>query len=162
MAEKISALRTMLAKDVISAKLASAYITIDGNRYLLFQAKKIKLKFEKTKKEVGILGRLQTGHKATGGNGTGSMTIYQNTDLFTQMLIEYIHTGRDIYFDMQISNFDPTSDAGRQTIIVKGCNINGADLASADADGDWLEQDIDFTWEDVQMPESFKLLDGMK
>lgn len=33
------ALKTMRAGDVISAKLANAYITVDGNRYLLFQAK---------------------------------------------------------------------------------------------------------------------------
>ena len=41
MADEISAIRTMLAKDVISAKLASAYVTVDGNRYLLFQAKSL-------------------------------------------------------------------------------------------------------------------------
>ena len=47
MADEISAIRTMLAKDVISAKLASAYVTVDGNRYLLFQAKRIKKKIKK-------------------------------------------------------------------------------------------------------------------
>ena len=36
MAEELNAIRTMLAKDVISAKLSTAYVTIDGNRYLLF------------------------------------------------------------------------------------------------------------------------------
>jgi hypothetical protein len=34
-------------------------------------------------------------------------------------------------------------------------------LASFDADGDFLEQDIDFTYEDFEMPEKFKILDGM-
>lgn len=34
------AIKTMLAKDVINAKLATAYITVNGKRYLLFQAKK--------------------------------------------------------------------------------------------------------------------------
>lgn len=36
----LNAIRTMAAKDVVSAKLANAYVTIDGNRYLLFQAKR--------------------------------------------------------------------------------------------------------------------------
>ena len=44
------ALKTMRAGDVISAKLANAYITVDGNRYLLFQAKKLEAKVEKEKK----------------------------------------------------------------------------------------------------------------
>ena len=35
------AIKTMLAKDVINAKLATAYITVNGKRYLLFQAKKL-------------------------------------------------------------------------------------------------------------------------
>ena len=47
MADEISAIRTMLAKDVISAKLASAYVTVDGNRYLLFQAKSLEATIEK-------------------------------------------------------------------------------------------------------------------
>ena len=46
------AIRTMFAGDVISAKLASAYVTISGNRYLLFQAKSLNATIEKDKKEV--------------------------------------------------------------------------------------------------------------
>ena len=34
-----NAITTMRAKDTVSAKLASAYVTIEGRRYLLFQAK---------------------------------------------------------------------------------------------------------------------------
>ena len=54
MADEISAIRTMLAKDVISAKLASAYVTVDGNRYLLFQAKSLEATIEKEKEEVRV------------------------------------------------------------------------------------------------------------
>ena len=36
MSEELNAIRTMIAGDVISAKLATAYVTIDSNRYLLF------------------------------------------------------------------------------------------------------------------------------
>lgn len=49
------ALKTMRAGDVISAKLANAYITVDGNRYLLFQAKKLEAKVEKEKKKYPSL-----------------------------------------------------------------------------------------------------------
>lgn len=158
----INAIRTMLAKDVIAAKLATAYITVDSNRYLLFQAKKFSAKFEKTKKEVNILGKLASGHKANGGNGTGSMTIYHNTSLFAKMMKDYKDTGEDVYFDIQITNNDPTSDAGRQTSIFKDCNLDNAVIASFDADGDWLEQDVDFTFEDFELPETFAQLDGMQ
>lgn len=45
----IDAIRTMQAKDVVAAKMASAFVTIDGNRYLLFQAKNLEAKLEKDK-----------------------------------------------------------------------------------------------------------------
>lgn len=157
----IDAIRTMQAKDVVAAKMASAFVTIDGNRYLLFQAKNLEAKLEKDKQEVAILGRMSKGHKTVSVNGTGSMTIYKNTALFDQMLLKLKSTGEDTYFDMQVSNNDPTSAAGRQTTILKDCNIDSAIVANYDADGEWLEQDIDFTFEDIEQPEQFAQLDGM-
>lgn len=152
---------TMNAKDAISAKLAKAYITIGTNRYLLFQAKNLEATFEKTKSEVAILGKTGMGHKSTGWNGTGSMTIYKNTEIFDDMCERFKLTGEDTYFDLQITNEDPTSAAGRSTKILKGCNIDGAVIAAFDADGEWLEQDVDFTFEDYESPEKFSQLAGM-
>lgn len=158
----LNAIRTMAAKDVVSAKLANAYVTIDGNRYLLFQAKNLKASIKKTKQEVDILGRPTKGHKATGASCSGSLTIYYNTSLFTKMLKGYKDTGADTYFDIQITNNDPTSDAGEHRIILKDCNLDGGEIAAFDAAGDWLEQELDFTFEDWEEPEAFKYLDGMK
>lgn len=158
----IDAIRTMRAQDVIAAKMASAYVTVNGERFLLFQAKNLKAYLKKDKQEVAILGRMCKGHKTVSVDGTGSMTIYKNTAIFDQMLLKLKNTGEDTYFDMQLSNDDPTSAAGRQTTILKDCNIDGADIANFDADGEWLEQEIDFTYEDIEQPEQFAVLDGMK
>ena len=54
--------RTMHAKDVVSAKLASCYITIDGERFLLMQAKNLEARVEKNKVEVPILGNTVSAH----------------------------------------------------------------------------------------------------
>lgn len=161
MAAPINAIRTMQAKDVVNARLASAFVTVNGERFLLFQAKTLEAKFEKSKSEVPILGRVSSGHKATGGNGTGSMTIYKNTSRFTKMMKDYKDTGSDIYFDMQITANDPTSDAGEETIILKDCNLDSVVVAAFDTSGDWLEQEVDFTFEDWEMPTAYKDLDGM-
>ena len=48
--EILDALKTMDAADVVSSKLASCYIVENGNRYLLFQAKKLSAKIKKKKK----------------------------------------------------------------------------------------------------------------
>ena len=158
MADKV---QTMLAKDVIRAVQARAYMTINGKRRLLLNAKKIEIKLDKTKDEVSILGRVTKGNKSVGAKGTGSMTVYDNTPIFTELMLDFMNKGKDVYFDLQVTNEDPDSAAGTRTVIVKGVNIDNFDLTLADADGKYLEQDVDFTFEGLEIPENFKELDGM-
>ena len=151
---------TMSAKDTISAALAECFVTIGTRRYNFMQAINLEATFEKTMTEVPILGKTGKGNKATGWKGTGSATFHYNTSIFRQMMLDYKETGEDTYFEMQITNEDPTSAVGRQTIILKDCNIDGGILAKFDADADYLDEDMDFTFEDFSMPESFSDLTG--
>ena len=151
----------MKGKDAISAKLAECFVTIEGNRYNFMQAINLEATMEKTKTEVPILGKTGTGNKASGWKGTGSATFHYNTSIFRELLCRYKDTGEDIYFDIQITNEDETSAVGRQTIILKDCNMDSGILAKFDADGEYLDEDMDFTFEDWEMPEKFAQLDGM-
>lgn len=151
----------MNAKDSVSASLAECFVTIEGNRYNFMQALNLEAKLEKTKTEVPILGKTGKGNKATGWKGTGSATFHYNTSIFRELLERFKNTGEDIYFDIQVTNEDPTSSVGRQTVILKDCNIDGGVLAKFDADGEYLDEDMDFTFEDFEIPEKFKLLNGM-
>lgn len=151
----------MKGKDTVSAKLAECFITIGSNRYNFMQAINLEAKFEKIKTEVPILGQTGKGNKSVGWKGTGSATFHYNTSLFRQMMLDFKNSGQDVYFEIQITNEDPTSAVGRQTIVLVDCNIDGGVLAKFDADAEYLDEDVDFTFEDFRMPESFKLLDGM-
>lgn len=151
----------MNAKDSVSASLAECFVTIDGNRYNFMQAINLEANFEKTKTEVPILGKTGRGNKSTGWSGSGSATFHYNTSIFRELLYKFKETGEDVYFDIQITNEDPTSAVGRQTIILKDCNMDGGILAKFDADGEYLDEDMDFTFEDFEMPEKFKNLKGM-
>ena len=153
---------TMKAKDAISAKLAECFITISGNRYNFMQMINFEGNFEKTKSEVPILGKTGTGNKATGWKGTFSGTAHYNQSIFRQALLAFKDTGEDVYFEIQVTNDDPTSAAGRQTVVFLDCNTDGGILAKFDADGEYLDEDIEGTFEDFKMPETFKLLDGMQ
>ncbi len=152
---------TMKSKDVLSAKLAECFVTIRGNRYNFMQAIDLEAKFEKNKSKIPILGKTGAGNRSTGWEGTLSATFHYNTSIFRQLLLEYKDTGEDVYFEIQVSNEDPTSSAGRQTIVFVDCNMDGGILAKFDADGEYLDEDMDCTFEDFKMPESFKLLEGM-
>ena len=151
----------MQSKDAIAAKLAEVYATIRGNRYNIMQMINFEASFEKTKTEVPVLGKTGTGNKTTGWKGSGSATCHYNTSIFRELLMEYKDTGEDVYFEIQVTNDDPTSAAGRQTVVFIDCNLDGGILAKFDADGEYLDEDMDFTFEDFKMPETFRLLDGM-
>jgi len=151
----------MNSKDAISGSLAKCFVTLDGNRYEFMQAINLEASIEKNKVEVPILGKTGKGNKSTGWRGAGNATFHYNTSIFRKLLKKYKDTGEDFYFDIQVTNEDPTSIVGRQTIILKDCNLDGGVLAKFDADADYLEETIDFTFEDFEMPEEFGLLPGM-
>ena len=152
----------MTAKDAVSAKLAECYIKINGKRYNFMQIINFEAKFEKNKTEVPILGKTGTGNKSTGWKGTGSGTFHYNTSIFRQMMVDYKNTGEDAYFEIEVTNNDPVSAAGKQSITFLDCNIDGGILAKFDADGEYLDEDMDFTFEDFEMTSAFKLLPGME
>jgi len=151
----------MNARDAISASLAECYVTINGNRYNFMQAIGLTASLEKSKTEVPILGRTGRGNKSTGWKGTGNATFHYNTSIFRELLYQFKQTGEDVYFDIQVSNEDPTSAAGRQTVILKDCNIDGGILAKFDADAAYLDEELEFTFEDFELPETFTVLAGM-
>lgn len=153
---------TMNARDAISAPLAECYVTINGNRYNFMQAIDLEASFEKNKTEVPILGKTAKGNKASGWSGSGSATFHYNTSIFRKLFLQYKETGEDVYFDIQVTNEDPTSTIGRQTVILKDCNMDGGILAKFDADGEYLDESMDFTFEDFEMPEEFTMLNGMQ
>ena len=154
-------MQTMNAKDAVSASLAECFVTIEGNRYNFMQAINLEAKIEKLKSEVPILGKTGKGNKSTGWKGTGSATFHYNTSIFRDLLYKFKETGEDVYFDIQVTNEDAVSSVGRQTVILKDCNIDGGILTKFDADAEYLDEEINFTFEDFELPEKFKTLPGM-
>jgi len=152
----------MKGKDAISGSLAKCFVTIGNKRYSFMQAINVKAEMEKTKVEVPILGKTGKGNKAAGWKGTGSATFHMNTSIFRELLQEYTRTGKDVYFDMQLVNEDPTASVGKQTIMLIDCNLDGGIIALFDADADYLEDEFDFTFEDWKIVDKFTDLDGMK
>ena len=145
-------MKTLNAPDTISGKEGRAYAKINGNNEDLFMAKNIESTVEKAKSEIKAIGKRMTGHKTTGGNGTGSMTLYYLTPLFRDMIKQWKETGVDVYFDMVVENDDPESSAGKQSVLLIGCNLDSTILAKLDGDSDDpLDEDVDFTFEDFDI-----------
>ena len=150
----------MDAKDAVYGSLAECFVTIGSRRYNFMSLTEFESSWEVNIVDVPILGKVGMGHKAAGGKGTWKGTAHYNQSVLRQALLDYKNTGEDVYFEMQITNDDPTSDAGRQTIIFYDCNTDGGVLAKFDADGEYLDEEIEGTFEDFSMPESFANLTG--
>jgi hypothetical protein len=71
------------------------------------------------------------------------------------MASSYAKTGQDTYFNITIVNDDPTSTIGKQTVVLYNCNIDNVVLARLDTESDVLEDDIDFTFDDFDILDSF-------
>lgn len=153
--------QTMNARDAISASLAECFITIEGNRYNFAQMISLEAEFKKNKSKIPILGKTGKGNRSTGWEGSGSATLHYNQSILRELMYRYKETGEDVYFDIQVTNEDPTSSVGRQTVILKDANLDGGVLTKFDADAEYLDEDVDFTFEDFEIPEKFKLLSGM-
>ena len=143
------------AGDTINGQEGIAQATINGQIHDLFFMKSIEATAEKNKSEVKTIGNRATQHKTCGWSGSGSMTIYYVTSLFRKMMIEYIKTGKDTYFDLLVTNNDKTSTVGTQTTVLYNCNLDSTVLAKLDVDSDALEEDVDFTFDDADLLDEF-------
>ena len=150
----------MKASDAISGKEGSLYATIDGKVIQVAECKSINAKITKNKTEFKALGYRGTQHKATGWSGSGTLTIHYASSRWAKMMIDYEKKGIDTYFKLQIINEDPTSSIGKQTVTLIDVNFDEAEIAKIDTDAEFLDETMNFTFSDVEMPDEFKELNS--
>lgn len=149
------------AGDTISGQEAAATMLIrnpDGTTSVenMFWGKNLEATAEIQKTDVYTLGKRGAQHKPNGWSGSGSLTIYYVTSLFRRMAIQYIKTGRPVYFDITVTNDDPGSTIGAQTITLKNCSLDSIILAKFDVETEVLDETVDFTFDDVDMLDEFQ------
>lgn len=148
------------AGDTISGQEAVATIHVhnsDGSTTVetAFWAKNLDATAEIQKTEVRTLGKRGAQNKPNGWSGSGNMTIYYITSLFRRMVIQYIKTGVPVYFDLTVTNNDPGSSVGMQTVFLKDCSLDSITLAKFDVDAEVLDETVSFTYDDVDMLDEF-------
>ena len=149
------------AGDTISGQEAVATMLVrhpDGTTSVenMFWAKNLEATAEIQKTEVRTLGKRGAQNKPTGWSGSGNMTIYYVTSLFRKMVIDYIKYGKLTYFDITVTNEDPSSTVGPQTTVLKNCSLDSVVLAKFDVETEVLDESIDFTFDDVDLMDEFQ------
>lgn len=59
-------------------------------------------------------------------------------------------------FDVTVTNEDPSSSIGAQTVTIKGVNLDSVIMASLDTESEALEEEVSFTFDDVDLGQSFQ------
>lgn len=132
--------------------------TIGGVVEELAEVKNLKAKITKNKTSYRVLGDPADRHKSAGWAGSGNATYHWVTSRWQKMLIDYAKTGIDVYFSMVVTNDDPGSSAGRNSVKLGQCNIDSGDIALIDIGTDMLEGSFDFTFSEVDSLEAFNAL----
>lgn len=144
--------------DTLSAKEGKAYITIDGQNRELFEISALTAQIDLVVQSRRMLGHRMTQHKVVGATGTGSLTMYfMNSDMLNQA-IQYLRTGQYRGLKLQIKNEDPQSTVGKQEVMLS--NVILASVPAAildDQSDDPITFDTDFTFDDIENLESFRL-----
>ena len=149
------------AGDTVSGQEAVATMLVhnaDGTNTVenMFWAKNLEASAEIKKTEVYTLGKRGAQNKPSGWSGSGSMTIYYITSLFRRMVLQYIKTGVPVYFDITVTNEDPGSTVGAQTVVLKNCSLDSIVLAKFDVETEILDEDVSFTYDDVDILDEFQ------
>ena len=151
----------MNANDVLAGSLGKAFVTIKGKRYNFLQLVNFEAKMDIKVKELAILGKTGKANKQGGWSGSWKATAYYNQSVLRKVLLDYKKNGIMPAMDIQIVNEDKSATIGRQTTVLKGCLLKGGILAKIDAGAENLEEDIEGTFDDFELPETFSLVKGM-
>lgn len=141
----------LLERDALNGKSGSAFMTINGQNHEIFQMKKFQSDAEFQESDFKVVGTTLVQKKTTGVSLTGTMTIYYGSPYFLQMLQTYLKTGKLPYFTLQITNDDPGTSVGKQTVALYNCKLSKVPVAMLDADTDWLEEEVTFSYTGVEV-----------
>lgn len=146
----------LLERDTLDGAAGKAVIIQDGQVKDLFGAKNVKTQAEISSSDMKVIGTKRAQQKPGSVKQTGTMTVYYGTPLFLDMVAQYARTGVMPYFNLQITNDDPTPTVGVQTVAYYNCKLTGTiPLSILDAEADMLTMDVSFTYEDFEPLSSF-------
>lgn len=143
-------------QDAPVAKFATFYCTIGDRRYEMLNAKNFEAKANVETADVPRLGSVIKGKKAVGLEVKLSFTVYKVSEMFDELIEQFKNNGYMPEFECQVTNEDQATSIGRSTKTYHNCVIDGEVLLSMfDADGDFIEQDIEAYALDFERPEKY-------
>lgn len=146
----------ILAKDTVNGAEGSIVITRDGKNYEVACMRNIKTVANIQSQDMRVIGTRTIQQKGNGAKLTGTGNIYYGSNIFTDMVLEYINTGKMPEFDIQITNSDPTTSIGTQAMAYYGCHLTGEiPISVLDDEESMLNYDFNFSYTRTARLQSF-------
>jgi hypothetical protein len=146
----------LLAKDTLNGSEGSVVITIDGKNKAIAGMRNIRTNAAIQSEDMKVIGSRKIQTKSNGVKLSGTGNIYYGTPIFTDMVMQYIKTGNMPQFSIQITNDDPSTSVGAQTIVYYGCTLTGdVPMSILDDEQTMLNYDFNFSFTDVALLQAF-------
>lgn len=146
----------LLAKDTVNGAEGKVFITRNGKNIEVACMRNITTNAEIQSSDMRVIGTRTIQQKNNGAKLTGKGNVYYGTNLFTEMVLEYINTGVMPQFDIQITNHDPTTSIGSQVMAYYGCTLTGTvPLSILNDEEAMLNYDFDFAYTRVVQLQAF-------
>lgn len=146
----------LLAKDTVNGAEGKVFVTVDGKNIEVACMRNITTNAEIQSNDMRVIGTRTIQNKNNGAKLTGTGNIYYGTNLFTDMVLQYIQTGSMPEFDIQITNQDPATSVGSQAMAYYGCTLTGTiPLSVLDSEEAMLNYDFNFAYTRVARLQAF-------
>lgn len=146
----------LLARDTVNGAEGKIFVTLNGKNIEVACMKNIRTTAEIQGNDMRVIGTRTIQNKSNGAKLAGTGNIYYGTNLFTDMVLQYINTGVMPEFDIQITNNDPTTTIGTQAMAYYGCTLTGEiPLSILNDEEAMLNYDFNFAYTRVSRLQAF-------
>lgn len=146
----------LLAKDTLNGAEGSVVVTRNGQNFVAAGMRNLTPNAEIQSEDMRVIGTRVIQDKPNGVKQTGTGNVYYGSDLWREMVAEYIQTGVMPEFDLQITNNDPTTTLGTQVLVLYGCHLTGTiPLAILNSEETMLNYDFNFAWTRMALLQKF-------
>ena len=146
----------LLAKDTVNGAEGKVFVTVDGRQMEVACMRNITTNAEIQSSDMRVIGTRTIQNKNNGAKLTGTGNIYYGSNLWTDMVLQYIQTGVMPEFDLQITNSDPATSIGSQVMAYYGCTLTGTiPLSILNDEEAMLNYDFNFAYTRVARLQAF-------
>lgn len=147
----------LLARDTVNGAEGQIFISVDGKNIEVASMRNITTQAELQDTDMRVIGTRLIQNKTNGAKLSGSGNIYYGSNLFIDMVLQYINTGVMPEFSIQIVNNDPSTSIGAQNIVYYNCKLTGTIPMSILNDEEaMLNHDFSFSIGKAARLEAFK------